>query len=314
MTGRRTVIRAVQVVIVLAVILFLVRSVSSNWEVVRAFDWSFDAGWLTLSVFLFLAAYAMLPWIFGRVLAAAGHRIGFGDAWDIYFLGNLGRYLPGKVWVILGVSYLAGQRGIPKPTAAASAVFAQLYSLLSSIVFFFIFLIFTEFKGISPGIIWLLPAILVVTVASLFPKPLERMVNALLIRIGKPVITVTFSSRDGLMLTFLYFISWIVMGCAFGLLVTSVVGGGQVSIPGAAGMYVVAYAVGFFALFAPGGIGVREGILGVMLGTQVPVSVAILIAALARLLVTAIELLCVMVTVFRKGLKHGQKETRHQTA
>ena len=117
------------------------------------------------------------------------------------------------------------------------------------------------------------------------------------------------------MLTFLYFVSWIVMGCAFGLLVTSVAGGGRVSIPGAAGMYVIAYVVGFFALFAPGGIGVREGVLGVMLGSQVPVSVAIIIAALARLLVTAIELCCVMVTVFSKGLKRGQKETpRHRAA
>ena len=46
-------------------------------------------------------------------------------------------------------------------------------------------------------------------------------------------------------------------------------------------------------------------VLGVMLGSQIPVSVAIIIAALARLLVTVIELGCVMAAVLKKGFSRG---------
>ena len=75
--------RILQAAAVAAILVFLVRSVAANWQVVRDFDWVFDARYLVPSVLLFALSYALLPWIWGRVLKATGHPIGFADAWDI---------------------------------------------------------------------------------------------------------------------------------------------------------------------------------------------------------------------------------------
>lgn len=300
---------AIRVAVVGVILAFLVRSVAANWEQVGAFDWRIDPWYGIGAVLCFLGAYAMLPFIWRRVLRALGHDLGSGDAWDIYFMGNLGRYVPGKVWVILGVSYLAGKRGVPSRTAAASAVLAQVYSMLSSVVFFFLFLIFSGTIGDYTGLWWYVPGAVGVIVVALMPGLLERMLNLVLARLGRQPVSVSIRPLTALGITCWYACSWVLMGLGFAAGLAAVAGPGMVPVWQAASIYVVAYAAGFLALFAPGGIGVREGVIGLLLGNTVPMSVAILIAALIRLLATVIELACVGVTILRKGLMHG-KEAR----
>ena len=76
----------------------------------------------------------------------------------------------------------------------------------------------------------------------------------------------------------------------------------------AASAYAGAYVTGFVAFFVPGGIGVREGILGFLLGSVMPVGVALVVAVSSRLLVTGIELLCVLLTLTGRGEIDGEKE------
>src|SRR5690606_4167983 len=57
-------------------------------------------------------------------------------------------------------------------------------------------------------------------------------------------------------------------------------------------VYTASYIVGYLALFAPGGIGVREGVVGVMLVSLGMASEgdAILVALLSRLWLTVLEI------------------------
>jgi uncharacterized membrane protein YbhN (UPF0104 family) len=51
-----------------------------------------------------------------------------------------------------------------------------------------------------------------------------------------------------------------------------------------------AYLIGFLALFAPGGLGVREGIITLLLASYLPGGLPAAVAVAARLWTTAIEL------------------------
>ena len=66
--------------------------------------------------------------------------------------------------------------------------------------------------------------------------------------------------------------------------------------------------MGFLAFFAPGGFGVREAVLGLLLMDTIPVSVGIIIAALSRLLVTGIEIVCVVPALLRRGIFYGKEK------
>jgi uncharacterized membrane protein YbhN (UPF0104 family) len=52
----------------------------------------------------------------------------------------------------------------------------------------------------------------------------------------------------------------------------------------------VGITLGFFAIFAPAGIGVREGVTSAILLNQMPLTDALLLSLLYRLWVVAIEL------------------------
>ncbi len=285
------------------------KTVVANWHQVSAYDWSFDPLFMTLSVALFTAAYVFLAWVWGKVLEFSGFPASFRDAWDIYFVGNLGRYIPGKVWTIAGTALMAGKRGICPVTAGAASVFAQAYSIISSFVFFGMFLIFRKLELSGVRYEWSALGLVVFTVVFMIPSNMERMVNLMLKTLKRETVSLGFTVGKAVRIVWWYFLSWLMFGAAFWLFVIAVTGDRSLNPLFLAGAYAVAYVLGFLAFFVPGGLGVREGLLSVLLSSAMPMGVALLIAFLLRLLVTLIELVCVSVLFFRKGLPNGKKTT-----
>lgn len=301
MTVKKTIKTVLKIAVALIIIIFLGHSVLSNWEMVRGYDWSFNPVLMALSCLLFTAAFGFLPWVWRTLLHYMGYELGYGEARDIFYIGNLGRYIPGKVWSIAGMAYMAEKAGIPATIAGTSAVFAQVYSLLSSLGFFILFFIFRGTYSINANVFWFLPFFLAAAVIFIFPSNLERALNIVLRKIGKEPVSLGITTVSALKIVALYFVSGLLFGCAFWIFVSSFVGFGEVNPVFTASAYIIAYWAGFLAFFVPGGIGVREGILGLLFMNIIPAGVLIIIAALSRLLVTIIELLYVVIAAFRKG-------------
>jgi len=289
--------------VILAVIFFITRTLVKDWGTVTSYEWNINPLLLGLSFIGFFAAYAVLVWIWSRVLASLGYAISFRDAWTIYFIGNLGRYIPGKVWTVAGVAYVAGKSGIPPVVAGTAAVCAQVYSILSSFVFFIIFLIFRNADFAALRVMWLLPLPVVLMVVFMVPRNLERLLNFLLRRIGSTPVSIILTTMEAVKITGLYLCSWLVFGGAFWLFVSAVTGIGTFNPFFLSGAYAVSYVIGFLAFFAPGGIGIREGILCVLLSGTVSAGVAVVIAVSSRLVVTCVELVSVGIVFIRKGFR-----------
>lgn len=300
---------SVKYIVAAVLVFFLARSVIVNWKSIKGYDWSFNPGLMAVSCLMFFAAYAILPLIWSNVLKYMGYRLRFSDAWHIYYIGNLGRYIPGKVWAVAGMAYMAEKAGIPAATAGAAAVFAQVYSLLSSFVFFLIFLIFNVTYFYGYHILWIVAVFCILAVIFLFPRNLEYALNYCLKKFGREPVRIGITPRSALKIIAFYSVSWILFGAAFWVLISAAVGRGQVNLLFASGAWATAYAIGFLAFFVPGGLGVREGILGLFFMNVLPVGVGIIIAGVSRLIVTIIEILCVMISLLYKGLRNGKKET-----
>jgi len=289
--------------VILAVIIFIAGRIAVDWETVKSFDWQIHPLLITLSFAVFFGAYALLVRIWSVVLASLGYTVSYGDAWDIYFIGNLGRYIPGKVWTVAGIAYMAGKSGIPAVIAGTSAVCAQAYSILSSFVFFVMFLIFKSADFAGYRSIWILPVPIILMVIFLRPAHLERVLNSVLVRLGRKPVSIELTTAAALKITGLYLLSWFLFGGAFWLFVAAVTGDITFNPLFLAGAYAVSYVGGFLAFFVPGGIGVREGILSVLLTGTVPAGVAVVIAVSSRLVITCVELVCVAIVFIRKGLR-----------
>jgi uncharacterized membrane protein YbhN (UPF0104 family) len=84
--------------------------------------------------------------------------------------------------------------------------------------------------------------------------------------------------------------SWVVYGISFWLLANGLLSGSELGLRSAVGVFSAGYIVGFLAVFAPGGIGVREAVFVTLLAPRVGSSDAVVLAVGSRLLLTLTEL------------------------
>jgi hypothetical protein len=107
--------------------------------------------------------------------------------------------------------------------------------------------------------------------------------------------TATFAGNVYTM--FLYLCAWLVYGLAFFLFTRSITFIDPSYIFSFFGIFAGAYIIGLIAVFVPGGLGVREGILAGLLSAFFPFPVAVAIAFGSRIWITAAELLCVVIAL-----------------
>ena len=110
-------------------------------------------------------------------------------------------------------------------------------------------------------------------------------------------IALDIRAKDVIIYVLFYSASWLLFGLAFLIFVKSMAPASFHLYPTLTGAFAFSLNVGFLAVFTPGGIGVREGVLVLLLSSLFPLPVSTLISLLSRLWMTAGELLCFLVAV-----------------
>lgn len=308
---------AVKLALTVAVSYFLFASLRLSWGEIAALeakDWWPRPVPLVASFAVLLGVFAYLVglWAF-MVSSLGGPRLRLGEAFRIFFIANLGRYIPGKVWQLAGLTYLAGKRGVSFPVASSAAVLGQVYSLGAAACVAAAVLTLGPLSGLPRG---LLPAALalagLVIVVTTVP-PILRYILLWVFRLGRsgetpPEVDTLFGVRWLL----LYVPGWLGYGLAFGLLWASIPALAGVNWGAAIGGFAGAYFLGYAALFAPAGVGVREGALSVWLAPWLGGAAAAVLAVMARLWMTLGELMPVAWIAIREGVRRlgGSAETR----
>jgi hypothetical protein len=85
-------------------------------------------------------------------------------------------------------------------------------------------------------------------------------------------------------------VAWIGYGVALLLLARGLLPDVELGLLPATAVFTASYLAGFLALFAPGGIGVREGVFILMLQGPIGIGAATALAIASRLLLTVTEL------------------------
>ncbi|HJU87701.1 MAG TPA: hypothetical protein VJ788_10060, partial [Gemmatimonadota bacterium] len=79
------------------VALFLAVYLARNWSEVTAHPWTIDWGRMALATACVLVAYSAFVLCWRRILGHLGGRLSARDAHRVWYIGNLARYVPGKV-------------------------------------------------------------------------------------------------------------------------------------------------------------------------------------------------------------------------
>lgn len=287
--SHRTVwIRALQIAVIVALVYFIGDRVADNWTQIREYDWKIKPIPLIASLAVMNLALFLMSAVLRDIFALFSRHIPNRKAYKIAYLSQLGRYIPGKVWQVFGMVYLAGKEGISKAEALTSFAMAQIFTTPPAVLIVWIYVMFGDTPGLEDmNLTWLyvvIGAVCVVSFAVAFrPQWVSSLVNLLLTRLGRETIRIEPGKKGGSRILFIYLVGWVTYGLAFYLFLISVSDFPADRIIEAAGAFCAAYLIGYWSILTPGGIGVREAIMVLLLAPFFPPGVAAAVAAFARL-------------------------------
>jgi uncharacterized membrane protein YbhN (UPF0104 family) len=281
--------RVAGVAVVLLIFGFLARTLYLDWGEIVAYDWDFDYFALIVAFSLMLSATAFYAYLWKMILGRLGTPLSYRNSYRIFFLSQLGRYIPGKVWSILGLVYLTEKEGVSKVISGASVMLLLMLQVVSGVMVFAVTLPFWERIDAVPGLNVLLlslPAGLIL----LHPALLSRGVNLALRLTGQSETQLTWRYSYLLGQLGLWAVFWLVNGVAYRFLIRSIDSSPLPQFFVLAGIFSIAWVAGFLSLVTPSGLGVMEGTLAFLLSFYFPVHVATVIALWTRVARTAVDL------------------------
>jgi uncharacterized membrane protein YbhN (UPF0104 family)/SAM-dependent methyltransferase len=271
----------------LAVLVFAVIAVRDQYAEVREGVRQLSAGSLVAALLVIEASLwlSMLSW--RRLLADLGSPLPLGAAARIFFVGQLGKYLPGSLWPVLAQMELARDHHVPRTRTATAALVAIGLGLVGTLLVAGVLL---PFAVRDTGWRLALLAGLAVSLVVASPPVLNRLLALGLRLLRRPPLESPFSGR-GLGVALGYAAAgWVLQGVGVYALALSLTGPTGRLLALCVGGYAVASAAGIVVLIAPAGLGVREPALVAALAGVVPTGGALVVALVVRLLVTIADL------------------------
>jgi glycosyltransferase 2 family protein len=260
------------------------RAIARNWSDFRSLHVSLalKPGWIALSVLAVFLTYAIQIESWRRILAGWAQHLGYGRAARIWLLVNLGRYVPGKVWSVAGLIVLAQRAGVEAWAAGASAFAIQAIGLGTAVA------VVAAATPAAESPLRLAAAALVAaaTIGGLaWTRGARWLAGAAgLANQFRPLPLAAVAESAALTL-----LSWLTYGVAFWLLALGLGLPATLSVTTAAGVFALGYILGLLALFAPGGVGVRELVFIGLLAPALGSGGAVALSVASRVLLTLCE-------------------------
>jgi hypothetical protein len=265
----RSVLQGLLVVILLV---FWAQALARNWDELAGYPWRVGWTWLLSSQALLLIQSLLLATLWWWGIELAGTSSTWRTGTSIWLTTQIARYLPGGVWDIAGRLVMGYQQGLSVRGMSASVALEMALQVLSASLFL---LLVPLLRGTAAATTYL-PLVVVVALGSLIlvmPPVFSRIVNLGLRLMRRAPLEFRMTYRDTLMLLGARGLAHLLLGLGFVLFAHGVAAITWDQVPSLVAAYVGAWLVGYLAVFVPMGIGVREGVLVLLLQGMFPFGV-----------------------------------------
>ena len=274
----------VGVVLALACAWFVGARLAQDWPEARDAVTGASAGWLVLAVVLAATGMTTIAVGWQAVLAALGHRRPLRTVIPWYYAGEIGKYLPGGLWPIVGRGELARRGGVPRGAAYSGVALSLglLYLAAAMVACALLPFALDELGGPLAAVLVLPPLGLL----CLHPVVSGRVVALAGRLLKRPLEVRVPGFAEALGLVARYLPVWLLIGGAtwsFARALDPDAGLARIVLATA-----VAWLAGFLAVPVPGGVGVREAVFVALAGDLGP-GVAVSTAVLARVAFVAVD-------------------------
>ena len=263
---------------------FVVRTVLvRRREVAEAFS-GIDPLPLVASVLLGLAAMSLIGSLWTSMLRARGHDAPRNRAMSWYFVGQLGKYVPGGIWPIVGRAELAVRGGVPRGPAYAATGSSLLATYAAAPLAAGAGALLDGRHTTTGATIVVAYVLLWADMGSAgFVRSLAEVITRVT---GREVTVPARAEFFGMVAR--HVPAWVLMSLS-----TSVTAHAFGARIGAAEMLYVtslSWLVGFVVPGVPGGIGVREAVFTALAGPTTGTAVAVSLALVSRVVFMAVDI------------------------
>lgn len=258
-----------------AAIVGLNDSWTSIWAIASELSW-----WRVVTPFmLVLAGVASTALVWSRALARCGHPLPIRDAAPVFYVGQLGKYLPGSVWSIGAAALMLRRRAVPVSTSVAASLIFLLLHFAPGLAVAGVLVLsghtrLPEWWGIGlalAGLVALTPQVM---------RPVGRLLN----HSG----VFEWSWLDALFVFVTMCVAWALYT---GALFVTAPDASWTAVPTLMAAFVLAFAAGVAVPLAPAGVGVREALLIYLLTPSLGFEVAAAVSLFSRVTHTVADLL-----------------------
>ncbi len=261
-----------------AAVFFVVRRLIADWPEVQPYVADADRLWLAVAGLSAIAGMTSIGWGWRYVMRTLGTDAPMLRTIAWYYVGELGKYVPGGVWPVLGRGELARRGGIPKSRAFTSVALSLGMLYLAAMFVAAAFLPFAlagEGGGFSPWMLVLLA--LPVGVVLLHHDVLDWLMAKASKATKRNIKVEVPQWRDSLILVARYIPTWLFIGTATYAVTRSITT--DVSYPRMMFATILSWVVGFLAVPVPSGAGIRETVLFAASGVDKPIAITTAVGA-----------------------------------
>lgn len=255
--------RLVKVLFGLAVLGFGIAFVASRWGRVSSALAATKPGWLVLGVVVAVAGQWAAALGFRALLSATSRPLPVPDVARVYFVSQLGKYIPGSVWPIVALTEMTRRYGVTRSAAALAGLLSLMFSLVVGAAVGAAFLLAGAVHGAAS--LWWLAVAVPVAVVLLHPRVINAATAWALRLLRRDPVPVRLGEGTLLRAVGWPLASWVLLGLHCWALVVALGGPAVDAVAAAIGGFALAYVAGTLFVPAPAGAGVREAVLGLAL-------------------------------------------------
>lgn len=290
------------------VVLFLVgRALLGH---LRRADWSavtFRPGLGALSAVCLLAVFGVQMLSYRSLLGAFVPPLPWRGVIVVTWVPLLGKYVPGKVAAIATAVFLLRRWRVSASVTLSVLLILDGLAVLSGLTLGSPLLLTSGVAQIVPGGGLLTLAVVAGGIICIHPAVFDRLVNAALRLLHRPPLPRMPTLRDYAVPAACAFGQWALCGAALWFMSAAVVPGLKLALlPTFICIAALAMTASYLAVFAPGGLGVREGVFLVTLTPSLGATAAAVTVVAMRILTIGVEIL--LFSIGAVLLKQVQRE------
>jgi len=297
--------RILTVVIVLIILYFLIAHLIKNWQNIPFGFLQFNIINLIISFVFLLITFLIFVEGWRGIIRKLGNTISFKNAFWIMSSSQIAKYVPGGIWFALGRVYLGKTERLKGEIIVLSVIIETGLTFLVGILLLLFSISFLEQK-IFANFLFTIPIFFLFLIA-LYPPILNRLMNFALSILKKPTVKLHISYVQLLQLSIYFLGLWIAQIIGFYFLINAIYPIALSKIFNLAAAYTLSWMTGFVVIFAPGGLGVREGMMSLLLSPIFHTPLAIAISFIARVWITVFEIIIFFVGLVVKKAANRKK-------